>query len=593
MSLPQPLDGLTAELSTLLPYLEPVEFAAGILIFEEGTTGDSCYIIDGGEVRLEVARPELDSDGVLGFLESGSILGELSLLDDHPRSASAYAHSTVTARRITVASIEKLRTERPELALEIYRALGRDAARKLRATNQRLAEFAVTGRDADVDETVSRAKKAVQEFDRWTDSQIDELLGKIAMTIAANAEMLAKATVEETKLGNVPDKTTKNQMASVGVYRGLAGKIARGALQRFPERQVTEFGSPAGVIFALIPMTNPVATAIFKTLIALKGGNALILSFHRAALNIGNTVGAMIQQALVDGGAPRDLVQWIPKRTSRKKTAMYLSHPGVSLVLATGGSGMVKAAYSSGTPAIGVGPANTPVLICADADPAAVAAAIVMSKSFDNGLICGAEHNLIVEQPLRERLVAALEQAGAAVLTPEEAKRFVMTAVDPATHGWRAQIIGQAAQAIAGFMKISRPFPIRVIVVPTEEVAQTNPLAGEKIFPVLSLFTVPTAQEGVNVARQLLGFHGAGHTAGIHTQNPAIIEQFGREIPAGRILVNSPSVHGVVGVTSGLDPSFTLGCGYFGGNSTTDNVSFRNLLNIKRLAHAVPPAHGG
>ena len=457
MSHLEPLDGLTAELSTLLPYLEPVEFAAGFLIFEEGTTGDSCYIIDGGEVRLEVARPELDSDGVLGFLESGSILGELSLLDHQPRSASAYAHSAVTARRITVASIEKLRTERPELALEIYRALGRDAARKLRATNQRLAEFAMTGRDTDVDETVTRAKNAVKEFDRWTDSQIDELLGKIALTIAGNAEMLARATVEETKLGNVPDKTTKNQMASVGVYRGLAGKIARGALQSFPERQVTEFGSPAGVVFALIPMTNPVATAIFKTLIALKGGNALILSFHRAALNIGNTVGAMIQQALVDAGAPRDLVQWIPKRTSRKKTAMYLSHPGVSLVLATGGSGMVKAAYSSGTPAIGVGPANTPVLICADADPAAVAAAIVMSKSFDNGLICGAEHNLIVEQPLRERLVAALEEAGAAVLTPEEAKRFVLTAVDPATHGWRAQIIGQAAQAIAGFMKISRP----------------------------------------------------------------------------------------------------------------------------------------
>jgi acetaldehyde dehydrogenase/alcohol dehydrogenase len=216
-----------------------------------------------------------------------------------------------------------------------------------------------------------------------------------------------------------------------------------------------------------------------------------------------------------------------------------------------------------------------------------------MSKSFDNGLICGAEHNLIVEQPLRAALIEELEKAGAAVLTPEESKRFVMTAVDPANGHWRGQIVGQAAQAIAGFMKITRPFPIKVLVVPTEEVSPTNPLAGEKIFPVLSLFTASDAQDGVAKARQLLGFHGAGHTAGIHSRNPALIEQFGREMPVGRILVNSPSVQGVVGVTSGLDPSFTLGCGTFGGNSTTDNVSFRNLLNIKRLAHVVPPAHVG
>jgi CRP-like cAMP-binding protein len=329
MSLPEPLDGLTAELSVLLPYLEPVEFAAGDLIFEEGTTGDSCYLIDGGEVRLEVARPELDSDGVLGFLEPGTILGELSLLDNQPRSASAYAQSKVNARRLTVADIDKLRSEKPALALEIYRALGRDAAKKLRSTTQRLAEFAVTGRDKDVDDTVARSIAAMKVFSSWTDAQVDAMLEKVAFAIASQAEALAKATVEETKMGNVPDKTAKNQMASVGVYRSIAGKLARGAIATFPDRKITEFASPAGVIFALIPMTNPVATAAFKTMIALKGGNALILSFHRAALGVGNTVGALIQQALVEAGAPKDLVQWIPKRSSRKKTAMFLSHPGV------------------------------------------------------------------------------------------------------------------------------------------------------------------------------------------------------------------------------------------------------------------------
>jgi acyl-CoA reductase-like NAD-dependent aldehyde dehydrogenase len=594
MSLPEPLDGLAVEDRMVLErYLEPVQFPAGTLLFEEGSAGDGCFIIDSGEVRLELARPEVDSDGVLGFLEPGSVVGELSLLDSLPRSASAWSHTEVKARRLSAEAIDRLIDEHPRIGVQVYRALGRDAARKLRATTRRLAEFAVTDPDPDVHETVERAQRAMRAFEDWTDERVDALLGQVAQAVAARAGELAAATVQETRLGNVPDKTLKNQMASVGVYKALVGRPGRGSLQTYADRRVTELASPAGVIFALIPMTNPVATAVFKTLIALKGGNALILSFHRAALGVGNATGELIRGVLEQAGAPPDLVQWIHKRSSRKKTAMYLGHPGVSLVLATGGAGMVRAAYSSGTPAIGVGPANTPTLICADADPDQAAQAVVMSKSFDNGLICGAEHNLIVERPLRERFVEALERAGAAVLTPDETARAMAAAIDPATGTWRPQIIGQDAQRIAGMVKITRPHPIRVVVAPTDDASPANPLAGEKVFPVLSLFTVATADEGIALARRLLEFHGAGHTAGIHTRDQAVIERFGRAIPAGRILVNSPSVQGVVGLTSGLEPSFTLGCGTFGGNSTTDNVTYRNLLNIKRLAHFVPPVDAG
>jgi acyl-CoA reductase-like NAD-dependent aldehyde dehydrogenase len=590
MTSPRPLGRLsTDELSVLDTYFESVRFPAGALIFEEGSAGDSCYLIDAGEVRLEVARPEVDSDGVLGFLEPGTILGELSLLDSQPRSASAYSHTDVTARRLSAEAIERLRTENPRVALQLYRTLARDAARKLRATTQRLADFAVTEPDPDVHEMVARARQAVGDFGSWSDERIDALLLRIAQAAAARAGELAAATVAETRIGNVADKTVKNQMASLGVYRSLAGRPGRGALQVFADRKVTELASPSGVIFALIPMTNPVATAVFKTLIALKGGNALILSFHRAALGVGNATGDLIRGVLADAGAPPDLVQWIKQRSSRKKTAMFLSHPGVSLVLATGGAGMVKAAYSSGTPAIGVGPANTPTLICGDADPDQVAHAVVLSKSFDNGLICGAEHNLIVVRALRERLIAAFERAGAAVLSPDETKRFLGTVIDPKTGGWRAQIIGQAADAIAGFMKITRDHPIKLLVVPADQPGPDNPLAGEKIFPVLSLFTVQDENEGTALAGSLLGFHGAGHTAVIHGHDPAVIERFALAMPAGRILVNSPSVQGVVGLTSGLEPSFVLGCGTFGGNSTTDNVGYRNLLNIKRLAYYVQP----
>ena len=590
MKLPEPLDELSPDEQNILQqYLEQVRFAAGTRLFEEGSPGDGCYIIDEGEVRLEVQRPEVDSDGVLGFLGEGTILGELSLLDRLPRSAGAYSHTDVAARRLSAAGVERLMNDHPRIGLQVFRALGRDAARKLRATTHKLAEFALTDVDPEVDQMVSRAQAALEAFAPWTDEQVDGVLKVVAETMVAQAEDLARDTVKETKIGNVPDKTTKNQVASMGIYRSLVGRPGRGTLGAPGDRKVVEIASPAGVVFALIPMTNPVATAVFKTLIALKGGNAIILSFHRAALGVGNRTGELIRDAIERAGAPPDLLQWIRQRSSRRKTAMYLSHPGVSLILATGGAGMVRAAYSSGTPALGVGPANTPCLVCADADPDAAARAIVTSKSFDNGLICGAEHNLVVDRPMRDALVQALERSGAAVLTPDETAEVAKVAVDPASGEWRPQVIGQAAQAIAAYVGITRPHAIRVLVVPTEDASPGKPFAGEKLFPLLSLFTVDGPDEGFALCRRLLHLHGIGHSAVIHTRDEAVAERFGREMPAGRILVNSPCAQGVVGMTSGLEPSFTLGCGTFGKNSTTDNVGYRHLLNVKRFAYYLEP----
>lgn len=591
MALPEPLDALDGEDRAVLDrYLETVQFPAGALVFEEGSPGDGCFIIDDGEIRLEVARPEVDSDGVLGFLEPGTILGELSLLDSQPRSASAYAHTAVTGRRLDLAAIERLVAEHPRIGLAVYRALGRDAAQKLRQTTQKLADFVVTDVDPDVDAMVRRARAAQEAFASWSDAEIDRVLEAVATAVAAEAQGLAEETVRETKIGSVVDKTYKNQVASLGVWRSLAGQGGRGVLQIRDEAQVTEIASPAGIIFAMIPMTNPVATAVFKTLIALRGGNSLILSFHRAALGVGNRTGEIMRAACEQAGAPGDLIQWIRQRASRKKTAMFLGHKGISLILATGGAGMVRAAYSSGTPAIGVGPSNTPCLICADADPAVAAEAVLQSKPFDHGLICGAEHNLVVDRTVRDAFVSALEAGGAAVLDADETRTFQRAVVDPQTGGLRPQVIGQGAAVIAKHTGVTRPYPVRLIVVPTDDPSPDNPFAGEKICPMLSLFTVQDAEEGFAVCRRLLAFHGAGHTAVIHTADEERIQRFGREMPAGRILVNSPAVQGVVGITSGLEPSFTLGCGTFGNNSTTDNVSWRNLINVKRLARYRAPA---
>jgi acyl-CoA reductase-like NAD-dependent aldehyde dehydrogenase len=299
-------------------------------------------------------------------------------------------------------------------------------------------------------------------------------------------------------------------------------------------------------------------------------------------------VGATVREALRVHGAPDDLVQWIRHRTSRRTTTRYMSHPGVSLVLATGGAGMVKAAYRSGTPAIGVGSGNAPCYVTASADVRRAARQIVASKSFDNGLICGAEHNLVVDEVVRDALAAELEAAGAAVLVPEEAPGFLAAVVDARTNAFRPEAIGQSAQAVADATGIVRGHPIRVIVVPgTPDLA--GPMTGEKMTPILSLFVVRGEAAGFALCKRILERQGAGHTAIIHTADAEAARRFGVEMPACRVLVNSPGVHGASGLTSGLDISFTIGCGTFGGNSTTDNVTYRHLLNIKRLAEYVEP----
>lgn len=587
MSLPEPLDRLSeADLQALERTMEPVRFPAGAPIFRAGDLGDDCYVIDDGEVRLEIEHPDIDSDGVLTYLTPGSLLGELALLDRLPRSASAYAETDVAARRITAGAIDTLSQSHPGVALALVRALGRDAALKLRTTTERLAEYILAeGSDPMVDAIVERAWAAQRQIEDWPEDRIDALLERVAGAVAAHAEELAAAAVRETRLGNVRDKVLKNQFGSMIVLQSLVGKPASGPLPEDGGRQgVTEIASPVGVVFGIVPMTNPVSTVAFKTLICLKARNALILSFHHSAQQVGNATGEIVRAALEAGGAPGDLVQWVAQRNSRKTTARFMGHPGVALILATGGPSIVKAAYSSGTPALGVGAANTPAWVCPDADVQSTAVSIVAGKSFDNGVICGSEHNIVVDAAVRDRFVGALEAAGAAVLSADEARRFTAAVIDPQGHGLHREVLGQSADQIAAVVGIEREHPIRLIVVPAENDVD-GPWAGEKLAPLLSLFTTQGEEEGLALCRGLLQREGTGHTAIIHTMNEGLIARFAREMPASRILVNSPGAQGVVGLCTGLDPSLTLGCGTFGGNSTTDNVSYRNLLNIKRLAY--------
>src|SRR5262245_32217888 len=350
-------------------------------------------------------------------------------------------------------------------------------------------------------------------------------------------------------------------------------------------RQIAKIASPVGVVLGLIPAVHPVATFIFKVLIALKGRNAIILSPSRRARRVSQQVGELIQQALREVFAPADLVQWLGIGSSRQITTDLMSHRRVGLVLATGGHELVEAAYRSGTPAIGVGPGNAPALISADADLRHAARCIVQSKSFDNGLICGAENHLVVEARARESLIAELVRHGAAVLTKEESERFQSAAVNPETHRLMSPIIGQHASTLAELAHITRAYCIQLLVVPTEAATPDNYLAAEKLAPVVSLYTVGDVDEGLRLCRQLLDVDGAGHTAILHARSVRLSRRFAEAMPVSRILVNTPATQGLMGLTTGLVPSLTLGCGTWGRTSTTNSITYRDLLNIKRVAH--------
>jgi acyl-CoA reductase-like NAD-dependent aldehyde dehydrogenase len=564
-------------------YLETVRFPAGACLMRQGTPGDACYFIDGGEVRVEVERPDLDSDGVVGFLRAGTLCGEFSLLDDGPRSASAYAHTDVTARRLTRARLDELCVHAPAAGIRLLRSLGRDAAVKARSYSRHLEEFIFSeDRDPGVDLMVAAASAAQAELEGWPEARVDALLRAVAAALLDRAEELAEATVEETGIGNVADKIIKNRFACTDVLLALDGAPGTGPRDG-PVPDVTEIAGPMGVILGLVPVTNPVSTLIYKTLICLKSRNALIASVHQSALGVGHRTAGYIQAVLREQGAPADLLQCI-RRTSRRRTAMFMHHPDVALILATGGAAMVRAAYSSGTPAIGVGSGNAPVWVSADADPAAAARTVVTSKSFDNGLICGSESNLVVDAAVRERFTAELERAGATVLSPEETDLLTAWAFDPATGRLHARALGHSAQVIAEAAGIHRDTPVRLLVVPLGDGQLDGAYAREKLAPIVSLLTVDGEAESMELCARLLTAQGAGHTAIVHTGDLERAARFAARVPASRILVNGPGAQGCIGFGNGLVPALTLGCGTYGGTSTTDNVTYTNLLNIKRVA---------
>ena len=432
-------------------------------------------------------------------------------------------------------------------------------------------------------ELAARAAEAQRKFATFSQEQVDAVVDSCAEAATSAAEPLARLAVEETGYGNVPDKIIKNRLGSVDVHRAIRGMRTVGILREDKEKGVLEVATPVGVIAAIVPSTNPTSTTIYKTLIALKARNAIVHSPHPTAIRcICETVNVMARAGL-RVGAPEGLIACM-QHTTLQGTQELMHHRDVSVILATGGTGLVRAAYGSGKPAYGVGPGNVPAYIDRTADVRKAVADIIAGKTFDYGTICSAEQSIVAEEPIRDLVLEECRRQGAYFLSPEEIVKVGSLVFRPGTHTPNTQIVGRPATMIAEMAGIKVPPTTRVLIAKLDRVGREQPLSGEKLSPLLAFYSVPNLAAAIELCTRLLQYGGLGHTIAMHSQNEAAVRDFGQAVPAFRVCVNTSAVHGSIGYSTRLFPAMTLGCGALGGNITSDNIGPQHLMNIKRIA---------
>lgn len=441
---------------------------------------------------------------------------------------------------------------------------------------------------------VQAAKSAQQVYMNFTQEQVDQVVKAVADAAFAESARLGKMAAEETGMGVAEHKKIKNVVGSRDVYESIKDLKTVGIVGEDKVNKVVEIAAPFGVIAGIIPTTNPTSTAFFKTLIALKTRNAIVVSPHPYAVKCTQEALRVCEEAAVTAGAPKGLVQCLTM-ASMEATQQLMKHPNINLILATGGGALVKAAYSSGKPAYGVGPGNVPVYIERTAKIDKAVENIVNSKSFDYGTICATEQAMVVDRNIAELVTRALKKNGAYILSDEE-KLVMEKVISPIPGKVNPKIVGKSPQAIAKLAGISLPLETRIIVGMETRVGKDVPFSLEKLSPVFAMYIATDLDHAKELCMSLLNLGGMGHSLSIHTETDTIAREFAVEMPVSRIMVNTMSSVGAVGGTTGLMPSMTLGCGTFGGNITSDNVSAKHLLNIKRMAYGIKevnlPKHG-
>ena len=439
-----------------------------------------------------------------------------------------------------------------------------------------------------IDDLVQKAKIASQEYLKLDQETVNNITKAMAMAGLENHMRLAKMAVEETKRGIYEDKITKNMFATEYIYHSIKYEKTVGIIDENAEEDYVEIAEPIGIIAGVTPVTNPTSTTMFKSIISAKTRNVIIFGFHPSAQKCSVEAARILRDAAVKAGAPENCILWIEK-PSITATRLLMNHPDVNLILATGGTGMVKSAYSCGKPALGVGPGNVPCYIDKTAKLETSVNDLVMSKAFDNGMICASEQAVIIDKEIQKRFEELMKKAGCYFVNKEEKEKLANSMFEKLENGdykLKSHVPGQYPHTIAKEAGFEIPEDTKVIVVPETGVGKEYPFSKEKLSPVLTYYVVKDEDEGIPLAEKLLEFGGLGHSAVIHSENKDTILRFSETMKAGRIIVNSPSTHGAIGDIYNTNmPSLTLGCGSFGGNSTTANVSSVNLINIKRVAN--------
>lgn len=435
-----------------------------------------------------------------------------------------------------------------------------------------------------IDGYVNKAQKALDEFMKLDQEKVDAIVKAMTLAGLDKHMELAKMAVEETGRGVYEDKITKNMFATEYVYHSIKNEKTVGVIAENDLEDYEIIAEPVGVVCGVTPVTNPTSTTLFKALICIKSRNPVIFGFHPSAQQCSVAAAKVVLDAAVEAGAPENCIQWI-EYPSIEATNALMNHPGVATVLATGGSGMVRAAYSTGKPALGVGPGNVPCYIHKSADLEQAVNDLILSKTFDNGMICASEQAAIVDKSIASKFEKLMKKYGCYFLKDDEIKKVGDYCINSEKGAVNPDIVGKSAAWIAENAGVKVPADTKILLAKLDGVGPEYPLSREKLSPVLAYFIVEDADEGIERAEQMVMFHGMGHSAVIHANDDEVIQKFASTMKASRLIVNSPSSHGAIGDIYNTNmPSLTLGCGSYGGNSVSGNVTTINLINQKRVA---------